>query len=59
MKMTLITGDSLKLTGVINENETLKKDLAKAYRQVDKLRAKIVDPVFRLRDIRNQTNNSG
>ena len=32
MKMTIVTGDSLKITSVVSENETLKQDLAKAYR---------------------------
>lgn len=49
MKMTIASLDSLKITTVVCENEALKADLARAYRQVDLLRAKIVDPVFRLR----------
>ena len=51
MKMIIVTGETTRLTSVVSENETLKTDLAKAYRNIDKLRSKIVDPVFRARDL--------
>ena len=51
MKMVIATGETTRLTSVVSENEVLKADLAQAYRQIDKLRNKIVDPVFRARDL--------
>ena len=51
MKMVIVTGETTRLTSVVSENEVLKADLAQAYRQIDKLRNKIVDPVFRVRDL--------
>lgn len=33
-----------KLSSVVGENEILKKELAKAYREIDRIRELIVDP---------------
>lgn len=48
-ELKLIVQGDIKLTSVVGQNEILKNDLAKAYRKIDKLRSKIVDPFYRLR----------
>ena len=45
----IIEGDT-KLTSVVGQNEKLTKELAKAYRKIDALREKLVDPFYRLRN---------
>ena len=39
-----------KITNVVHQNEKYHKELAKAYRKIDRMRAKISDPFFRLRE---------
>ena len=38
-----------KLSSIVGENEILKKELAKAYREIDRLRELIVDPFGKLK----------
>ncbi len=45
----MIIEDKTKLTSVVGQNEKLQKELVKAYRRIDKLRSKLVDPFYRLR----------
>ena len=45
----IIEGDS-NLTSVVAMNEKLHKELGKAYKKIDVLKSKIVDPFSRLRN---------
>ena len=48
--MKLIINDDTKISSVVGQNEKLKKELSKAYRKLDQLRAKLCDPFSRLRN---------
>ena len=45
----IITGDT-KLTSVVGQNEKFKMELEKAYRKIDRLRSKLLDPFYRLKN---------
>ena len=49
-ELKLIVNGDTKLTSVVGENDKLKRELAKAYRKNDKLRSKILDPFYRLKN---------
>ena len=46
----MIIEGKTSLTSVVGQNEKLYKELEKAYRKIDQLRSKLLDPFHRLRD---------
>ena len=49
-ELKLIIEGKTKLTSVVSQNDKLLRELSKAHKQIDKLRAKLIDPFFNLRD---------
>lgn len=49
-ELKLIIEGKTKLTSVVGQNEKLIKELVKAYKKIDQLRSKILDPFYRLRN---------